>query len=85
MTEKWQKYVHPWNKQQNQTKWEKKDDILCANNYMSIVLVFLLFTLSSVCQAHFIVSIFHIKISQIEIHPFITSLVLFLTVSHTNI
>lgn len=63
---------------------EKKDDILCANNYInytSIVLVFLLFTLSSVCQAHFIVSILHIKISQIEIHPFITFLVLFLSVS----
>lgn len=52
---------------------------------MSIVPRFLLFTLSSVCQAPFIVPIFHTKIPQIEIHPIIISLILFLTVSHTNI
>lgn len=70
VTEKWQKYVHPWNKQQNKTKWKKKDDIRCANKYVSIVLGFLFFTLSSVCQAHFIVTIFHTKIPQIEIDSF---------------
>lgn len=37
---------------------------------MSIVLGFLFSTLSSVCQAHFIV--FHTKIPQIEIHPIIS-------------
>lgn len=57
----------------------KKDNIQCANNYMSIVLGFLFFTLS--CQAHFIsfFPVFHTKIQQFEIHP--NSLMLVLTVS----
>lgn len=47
----------------------KKDDILCANKYVSIVLGFLFITLSSVCRAHLlIVRIFHTKITQIKIH-----------------
>ena len=63
----------------------KNDDILRADIFTSIVLPCLLFTLSSVCRALFIVSIFHTKIPQFEIHHIIISLMMFLTVSYTNI
>lgn len=42
----------------------------CANNDIKIVLRFLFFMLSSVCQAHFIVPVLHTKILQIEISSY---------------